>query len=350
MLGVAFRACGLTIMASVATGCFFGGGPDSLRDFEPPPEGASPAAAFWEQMAGLSAEESDPGAWLEFTPGSVWSTGTGKQDSKSDHQAASPRGGEFSLFLLPTWFSAQFTRVDANRTTVDHMSGRLLNPGFLTLPTLPLWIEFEQHRFTADGGSMENSALWTPIYAGSTTRDWPADRSRVSATGVPLFYGNLKVDLVPAAIEVDIHNFLWSLGPLYASLTHREDHGLEDGYAFFPLLFAGLGKYLWMSVENHEHGEDLLAHGPLSGLLGYHFRVERRIPDSAEDQRQAVADGVPSSERRLIIGGIPWAEYEDKDAQGEVIDARYGPLWGLFGTGRSDGQPCLRVFWYPIKY
>ncbi|MEQ8822534.1 MAG: hypothetical protein RLY93_20045 [Sumerlaeia bacterium] len=264
------------------------------------------------------------------------------------------------FWLLPLNLSmTNIKALDAgsDEATIETLDFDYNGLGPLMLFLLPVHVSLDKYIYAEEG--MPDSAqtmTWTPIWATSNQSNWPADRDSITAKGIPLFYGNVKMDGKPedGGMDASVSNTLWSLGPAWLSFS-SEDTGPRNedkGYVVAPLLLGGpLGSILWTSANvTSGDGESLRSqniHGPLFGLLGYtsSYNVapagKTVSPDNPEADQETFM--------RLITLGILWTDIRSEiEGQPESRSAVHGPLWGMFGWGKSEGRPVIKLLWIPI--
>jgi len=289
---------GAAAVAAALAGCSIGDGPAALREFRRPADGALLSEAGWEDAA-ANADQS---------------------------------GFEGRYWLLPGWLSGHRTASGPNGDSVSYARFHAFNLGLTVLPLLPLWFSNDLRIDRKSGGSATNSVVWTPLYTDWETTGWPAEEPAVHTWGFPLLYSRIDYGRIGEAPQLAWSSTLWTLGPSWMSVDLETHGGRASGWSFAPLMLAGFGPLLWISEDLRTPSGDIVAHGPLGGLLGY----------------ESSTDDVEHESSRKVLAGILWYDTEESYADGSVFDARHGPLWGMFGWGVSDGRPGLRVFWFPI--
>jgi hypothetical protein len=249
---------------------------------------------------------------------------------------AGTRAERTGFFMLPAWLSFDTVAVAEDGASVRDSKDRFLNLGLagINLPLLPLWVSAERRIARSGQPTSEASLLWTPLYATSSRTAWRGEDPWVSLRGMPLFYGRLDYGRPGEKPLVSFHNVLWTLGPAWGWFDFRDDPNHEKGWMFIPLVAANLGTLVWSSFELQSDSADLSLHGPLMGLLGYFSLTDH-------EERDLV---------RLVLGGALWMDISEEDSDGTVTDSMHGPLWGMFGWGRSDGRPAIRLLWIPISF
>lgn len=339
---VAMRAVAVVVLAAL-TGCSFGNGPEFLRRYERPGPGQAVPESFWMDASARPAPAHD-GAANDPAPREV------------------PVAFEASFWLLPTWFSGRHMEVSADDERVTDTEFRFLDLGVALFPFLPLWFSMDSQLDSRSGGRAECSTTWTPLWTSSRSTGWPAERSRAVASGFPLLYGRIEYGRQGEEPSLEMHNLLWTLGPcwmrgdppeegpdvarVHVGPSMRMD---TSGWAFCPLLLAGPGAWLWTSTEFRDRRAETSAHGPLGGWLGYRASLEHDPPGAYWTPPSAVPteSGITVFTRR-VLGGVLW--YDSETTVYDVTtQARHGPLWGLFGWGRSGAEPVLYLLWFPIE-
>ena len=139
------------------------------------------------------------------------------------------------------------------------------------------------------------------------------------------------------------------IAPIYGQIEpFREDvEGDTSFLMFHPVYAAGFGGLAWMSLDVDAPDGRTVLHGPLYGALGWLHVDTPHAFDELEDGGSVAVGGARSS-LSLLLGGVLWMDYEELDDDGEVVDARTGPLWSMFGTGRDDGDDYVSLFWIPV--
>jgi hypothetical protein len=299
------RAVAAALLAVALTGCTFGNGPVFLREYRRPGAGEPVPESFW-----TAAEE----------------------DASSREGSEDRSAFEASFWPLPSWLSGRLTSLPPTAERVADTEFQFLDLGVFCVPLLPLWLRAETQLIERTGARAESSLVWTPLWANSASRDWPDDQPRASAWGLPLLYGRIEYGRSNEEPVLELHNVLWTLGPAWAHVELMDEEPHARGWGFFPLMLGGLGGWLWTSLEAESRESDDSVHGPLFGWLGY------RSSTDYEDQEFT----------RRIVAGALWYDSEEIDGDA-VMEARHGPLWGLLGWGRSDGEPVIYLFWIPIE-
>jgi len=245
------------------------------------------------------------------------------------------RVGERTTFwALPMWMSVTAAHVDDEGAPVIGGDMTVFNLGLVGFPWLPLYVSASETIVRDGDETSEAHASWSPLWASSGRTAWHGDDPWVSMRGMPLFYGRIDYGRPAEEPMGRFHNVLWSLGPAWGWFD-LEDHPYDaEGWFFTPLMAAGLGPLLWTSFDVDSDEVDVAVHGPLVGLLGY----------------MSVVDHEDRDRMRMVIGGALWMDYSDVDGAGQVRDSMHGPLWGMFGWGRSNGRPAIRLLWIPIRF
>ncbi|MCB2153920.1 hypothetical protein KQI84_03480 [bacterium] len=280
-------------------------------------------------------------------PLSVW------QDIAPDEDGDFPRQEKEILWLLPDNLY--------NKTKVFKSADELEITSFgyngLGLPflLLPIRASHTQTIYTPDSASPEakQKVYWSPFWAGASHENWPDDRTKVEACGIPLFFGKIKGTAptdVDEKADFGFWQVLWSLGPAYLTFDVRDTDIIDDeevpdqvkGYMGAPLALGGMiGTVLWfdlgVDVEDSDDSVSVGLHGPLFGSLGL-INVHVLERDEGDEARI-----------RLLLSGILWTDLaEREDGAKHWTDSRHGPLWGIVGWGRKNGKANVRLLWVPI--
>jgi hypothetical protein len=273
-------------------------------------------------------------------------------------------------WLLPLWVDIQTAQLSNAADKVRYLDFSAFNLGLLTIPILPLWVGVDQISIDKAGARTHTGFGWTPLWAWS--KETSGDDVLMSASGIPLLWGSVKISSRSDSLDLRIRHYLWSLGPTFIAVEKSVGDSIIDGYSFFPLLAGGLGGWLWASTDLRSDFGSVTAHGPLSGNLGY-YKSEGFAPNEALDLENAIEmadDGeeignilakTPKSElmkrtnaeglvesTELWLGGILWAAWKDSDPNGAEVNGRHGPLWSMFGWGKEKGENTVILFWYPF--
>ncbi len=293
-----FRGAGSMALALLA-GCASSKGPDLLTSYRPPAAGESLPPQFWNEAASAAGES----------------------------------GYEASYWFLPTWIRGQSTEVAPSGDSVSSRGATVVNPGLLVLPWLPLWISVDEQRDGKSGKRETNSMSWSPLHTSNDDAGWPADEPAIRASGWPLLYGRFTYGTAADAPQLEMNNTLWTLGPSWGTADLKTEDGAVKGWFCVPIFAAGLGSLAWFSASFTTPTEEVTAHGPLQGWLGYHSVVDHEEDDFS----------------RAVVGGVLWCDWANAADPEQATDSHHGPLWGMFGWGRSDGEPALYLLWIPIK-
>jgi hypothetical protein len=242
-------------------------------------------------------------------------------------------GAHGRFFLLPAFVTGDLASVSPGGDDVTRTGFTAVNPGLAVIPLLPLWWTSESRLIRRSGERATSSMTWTPLYASSTATDWPADIPTLSASGVPLLYSRVTYGTTGARPSIDVHAWLWTLGPSWMSLDLDLDSERATGWWFMPLTLGCFGDLLWLSSEQVTDTTREVIHGPIHGWLGYRSDVDTSARTSS----------------RSLLAGLLWYDSADSDVEGDMTREIHGPLWGMFGWGRSEGRATIRVFWYPIE-
>lgn len=221
-------------------------------------------------------------------------------------------------------------------------------PPLLVLP-LRVYARSDEYREENAESAAHRTVVYTPLYAWSWEDGEHEEPFSVRLRGMPLLYAAMRVEAwEPGAagfheenidrLSLNAHQMLWTLGPLCITGEIEESGGDRfKGYVATPLFLGGmLGVLLWsdLHIEATSFGGPgkpgyLSWHGPLFGLPTY------------------VSFGNEDARMRLVLTGALWTDYS-RDRQAD-ISSIHGPLWGMFGWGRSKGRPKVQLFWIPIK-
>lgn len=216
---------------------------------------------------------------------------------------------------------------------------------------LPLYrnVTLISHDDTGDSSGFD--LHWNPIWSSVKPID-PAETGGSPVTGkansLPLIYSHVGLEDKNSGLDISLMETLWVLGPSYlAGNIPLGSTGSLSGYLFSPL-FTPL---IWASADiaigrrddpGSQDGAgpgsdasstdrvDIVGHGPLVSLLGYLSITNQ--------------EGPRTSKNRFVVGGLLWTSLSETEG-GETIEAAHGPLYGLFGWGRSDGEPTIRFLW-----
>lgn len=261
-----------------------------------------------------------------------------------------------SNWMLPLWAKDRQVALAEDGKAVTTRAWSAFNLGLGFTPLLPFYFAADEARFAQSGGVAHSSIAWTPLYATGSSEG----TATIAASGVPLFYGRLQV--ARDDLNVDLHQVLWSIGPLWAHSSLNRSDARVVASQFTPLELLGFGRWLWLSetIEGSDGRE--VAHGPLCGGLGYLKSEGRRQPNPIDDElgamlREARAtttaaeppENGPISNSELWLGGILWCSLTDTSGSGQEVAGRHGPLWTMFGYGRKDGRNRILLFWIPIS-
>lgn len=288
----------ITVGASALSACSIGGGPLPLESFALATPDAPLTETAWEDVRGNAGKQSFQG----------------------------------HLWLAPIWFSGEHVKAAKDGDSVSRTEFAFFDLGVLFLPFLPLWISADTRLDRQSGSRATQSFVWNPLYTSWESDGWPRDEASARAWGFPLLYSGVEFGVLGEPAQFDWRATLWTLGPSWATVDLDTEKEHVEGWVVMPLMLAGLGSLVWTSAELESTSSDVSAHGPLNGLLGYKSEVDRSAFEST----------------RRIVGGVLWYDVEEYAVDDTVIDARHGPLWGMFGWGYSDGEPGLRVLWIPI--
>lgn len=319
-----------------AVGCSSTKGDELLTSFEPPADGQSVPADFWTKAAAV--ENTTAGG------GSVW--------------------------LVPFWLGVDSTELNDAKDGVRKIDVALFNPGLTVLPLLPFYVDVDYGGWSKNGKSESAGFTWTPFWAWGHTSE--GSSVQLSATGVPILWGGVKIHSQEDDIDLRIRHYLWSLGPLFVGLDKGLGNSRVKGYQFYPVYLAGLGGLIWSSMDLNSDFGTVTAHGLLGGNLGYYKSTGFAPNKALENQNmlEMVKEGedigkilekgkkselmkktdenglVPGTE--LWLGGILWSAFTDHDAAGAEVNGRHGPLWTMFGYGKEKGESTVILFWYPF--
>jgi hypothetical protein len=291
------RALGLVLLLCSA-GCAFDKSSTQFSAHQPPRIGEPLPAHYWDEVG--------PAAGKSGYSGSAW--------------------------LLPFWVSGEFSTIAADAESTTSTNFAVVNPGFVALPWLPLWVSAQTQLDRKDGVRATSRMTWTPLSTSTEDAGWPADEPALRASGFPLLYSRICYGIAAGADQFDAHAILWSLGPAWGRVDLKDNDRFMNGWFFIPLSVAGLGAMVWSSGEIDTQDEELTVHGPLQGYLGYRSSIDHIAGDST----------------RLLVAGALWFDSADAVDSDEALDTRHGPLWSMFGWGRSDGEPAIYVLWIPV--
>lgn len=232
----------------------------------------------------------------------------------------------------------------------------------LLVTFLPLRIDYSRYVYDRahEMPTGKQHLYWNLFWAGSSESGDIGSDLRMHAAGVPLFYGAMRVERIQAKQLLDFHQVLWTLGPAWMRFHGEGPGGAGHGYFVTPLLLGGaLGTAVWTDYHIDAPEAKLEGHGPLAGFLGYWcLKAEktRLNPEAAEHvgppspgekaPDTMIAEGTRT--KRLIIGGLLWHDFVDRDTKGVVQDSGHGPLWSAFGWGKKNGKFAVRVLFIPI--
>ncbi len=278
--------------------CSIEKGERALARFEPPAYGTAVPVATWERLA----------------------------------ESTENKGSDGHMWLLPFWIDGTATELSTLEDRLDHRVFSHLNMGvgLINLPWIPLWFSYDHRILERDGGQARNEVVWTPLYSSTDLDAWPDDEQRLMTGGIPLLYSSIEYGAVDKEPELHFLTTLWSIGPSYATFNGFEADESLDGWVFVPINGAGVGALVWTSAEIQADRFDVSTHGPLFGLLGWM---------SIEKGRREIS---------MLLSGLLWFEKETRSSDGRVRDSVNGPLWGMFGWGRDQGELELRLLWIPI--
>lgn len=233
--------------------------------------------------------------------------------------------------LLPGYASVESMRFDAEHQSATAADMTVVGPWI----GLPFYTGMKERRLTPEGVAAERGITWTPLFVTSDQGSWPEGEGALEVHGFPLLWTRTRLEDDHASASS--WQFLWTLGPLYHHLRTEATEEQEGTRitAFLPVLGAGFGPLLWTSATVDSPHNALAVHGPLLGSLGW---ISSRTSRPGEGE----------SALRLLVLGILWASMAETDAEGRPVDALHGPLWGMFGTGRDDGDFVIRLFWFEI--
>lgn len=271
-----------------------------------------------------------------------------------------------TTWLVPFVLNSSQVELEGDKDQVRYVNINGLNPGLTLLPMLPFYVTVDYGRWYQSGAVERRGFTWTPLWAwDSSSGD---SQVRLEAGGWPLLWGNVLVDGPEDGIFIDIDHFLLTLGPLHMKLNMGRQGQHADGYMFYPAYAAGLGGILWASYSFDSSKGHETAHGPLMGYLGY-LDTEGLTSDNLLDlfgfvdqdkvkgllDKQGDGDDEPKASnplipgKTLVLGGILWSSFTEKDTNGVEMFGSHGPLWGMFGYGKKNGHDTIRLFWIPIQ-
>ncbi|MCB9898379.1 MAG: hypothetical protein H6825_10280 [Planctomycetes bacterium] len=261
-----------------------------------------------------------------------------------------------SFWVIPGWNAGRLVRADRQSRVLVHeqATAGLIDAAVLRLP---LWWSTERALFLPDGRKARNDFAGSLFWTSSHADDWPDDVPRLESWGVPLLYAGFASRGGPQ--EETMHSLLWVLGPMWQTYDGAGPDATR-GWAFDPLALGGLGGLLWRSCVLSTPVQDEVAHGPLFGYLGWWSRDRSWIVDPGDDgtrlltrvrvgESSATAAAASRRDEHIfaLLGGLLW--FDDAMREGGVPrDETHGPLFGMFGWGREEGEPVLRLFWFGI--
>lgn len=258
------------------------------------------------------------------------------------------------FWLLPRWiFSKNFIADKAEREAFSS-SLAWFDIGLIFLPVS---IKATEYHFSAESAEADGrrGLVWNLLWAYAWNEGNFHTEKEFKASGVPLLWSTVKVG-EKEQLETSFFTALWTLGPMVAKVNGNVEANQGKlpirGYAATPLLLGGWGGVLWSDVHlNVGDRAKIVSHGPLLGLLGFvythsDFKLERRLQDGTIDPDAEVLDRRDT--QRMIIGGLLWKD-GSRVTNGKVDWAHHGPLFAMFGWGRKDDRPTVRLFWTHVK-
>jgi hypothetical protein len=316
------RHCLLALLAIIApvflTGCIISQKEEAWKESSPLKKDGTLADDFWEKATPGKDEQLKLGFWPLPFQFYLKSVGVEQNGDAAMRKASWNDLGFPFLLMLPLRFSYQDAIYRKGETTP--------------------YATYDIHA--------------NPFWTRTTFTDRP-DSHTITIQGTPILY--TKVDTMIALpgqqerLRTRIRNYFWTLGPMYidAGEEHPPQPPNDDakGYVFFPLLLGGItGPTLWTSSELIAHEPDGRvisaegSHGPLFGALGYRHR-RTKLGEISENHYDT---------SHSLLAGILWLDRATNTEQHKTINAKNGPLWAMFGWGKKDGRPAVRILWVPI--
>lgn len=258
------------------------------------------------------------------------------------------------FWLLPRYIFSKNFVADKNEREAFSSSLAWFDIGLLFLP---ISIKATEYHFSADSPEADGrrGLVWNPLWAYAWNEGNFRTEKEFKASGVPLLYSSVKVG-EKDELQTKFLTFLWTLGPMVVKVNGNLEANQGElpisGYAATPLLLGGWGGILWSDVHlNVGERAKIVSHGPLLGALGFvythsDFRLERRLEDGRIDPDSEVIN--QRDTQRMVIGGFLWKD-GSRRVNGKVERAHHGPIFAMFGWGRKDDRPTVRLFWTHVK-
>jgi len=263
------------------------------------------------------------------------------------------------FWMLPFNLGFRDFKVAADRQSATYTSFTWNDLGTFFF-FLPLRIRGAEYEFVPgqEEAVGKRGIVWTPLWTNSFEEGTLKDKGDLNATGIPLFFSLLQMKSGEGT-SVSWFTSLWTLGPFFSKFNAKQANTEFNGYLAAPALLGGLpGLGLWTSFRAESPKPDgtndlMVSHGPFFGFLGYHYnrgsiRTYKDL-DLNTPTQQTETKLVSIVSNRLVIGGILWASKTIADGEGIAKKSSHGPLWGMFGWGRKEGDPTIRLFWMNIK-
>jgi len=294
-------------------------------------------------------------------PAETWADADG-------YEADAPPTRSWNMtWLLPLSLYGKTAEFESSHKLATHKT--TYNDLGFPLLFLPLRYHSKDNLHSREGYDAVHKARveWNLLYAKSRVSDkWPDNRPSLYARGFPLVFskGTWR-DLGKSSgrrTDVSGWNTLWSIGPAYLTFKSREADRSEPrneqrATVGMPLAIGGFpGTLVWLDADVTDHKEytreRFTTHGPLFGMLGF-FRSSRQarwnsVPNLAgEDDPRRL--GFSEYYKGLIAGVLWYDQGSQYDALPETENTGHGPLWGMFGWGKKNGLPAVRIFWLPIR-
>lgn len=318
----------LVLLASVllATSCVGVTGNRNLSEMQPPAVGEPLLESYWNLIEGKNV----PYAQKDVT------------------------------WVLPNFIFIKDWRLNKDLKTARYSRLRWIDPGVLFAVILPVHVTMDYRFYPEEGPSGQNKVTWTPFWAGGKKVNWPEDRARIEASGIPLFYGSVRAIEPNRKSKLTVQNVLWTLGPFLVRAHGTPDDGEGgevppglrssiSGYWFNPIFAGGIpGVLAWTSWDfKTTSGDRFYGHGPLVGALGVLHARQSYARALAGTEHEPPAKW--RAQNTLVVLGTLWMSRQYRDLEGDVVESTHGPLWGMFGWGRKDGAPKIKFLWIPIK-
>ncbi len=260
------------------------------------------------------------------------------------------RGGSSQfIWAIPITMAGHNWSFDPEATQARFESMRWYDIGPIVI-TLPIYISSQTREYTREGGSIRESGItWHPFWASAQHHGPEGEAPTRFASGIPLLWSRVRLENKQLASDMRIATHLWSLGPVLVRLKVappvEEGEKREEGnmYLFAPMaLGGGPGLLLWTSYRMQSPGGFVTGHGPIVGQLGYAgSRSKMRMTEETEEY-----EAVRTAHR--LVAGFLWYSTSLKRDDGKTKTARNGPLFGIFGWGRTNYAPAIQFLWFKI--